>query len=406
VKKWFRCWFVMGIILCSMILGGCGQHTRQSQPAPYSNDDEKATSVKDQAKDKVKDEATSETKAASDSTPMEKTSSVKKKVKVKGIYVSAWNMNGAKYDKLVKLVQDTDLNAMVIDVKNDSGQVTYPSNAAVVKEIGADGKNVVPDLQDKVAKLKEQGIYTIARLVVFKDPYLAGKKTSYAMQNKGGGVWRDGKGISWVDPYQEKVWDYNIAIAEEAAALGFDEIQFDYVRFPDNAKKVDSQVQYQNTKGYSKSEAIQKFLMRAKEKLPGVVISADVFGLTTSSKDDMGIGQKWDSIAPVVDVISPMIYPSHYSKGMYKVANPDLKPYDIVAKALEDGLAVNHSIGTSTNDSSPARIRPWLQDFTAKWVKPHQTYGNKQVKEQIKAGQDQGIDEFLLWNPSGQYSYH
>ncbi|WP_438447527.1 putative glycoside hydrolase [Gorillibacterium sp. sgz5001074] len=316
--------------------------------------------------------------------------------------MSAWNMSGAKYDKLVKLVEETDLNAMVLDVKNDSGQVTYPSNVPLVNEIQADGKEIVPDMAEKVKQLKAKGIYTIGRVVIFKDPFLASKKTSYAMQKKGGGIWRDGKGVSWVDPYDDQVWNYNIAIAKEAAALGFDEIQFDYVRFPDNAKKVDEQVQYRNPEGSNKSEAIVDFLTRARDQLPNVVLSADVFGLTTSSKDDMGIGQKWEAIAPVVDVICPMIYPSHYSKGMYNITNPDLKPYDVVAKALSDAAEASKKTAAS---HKTARIRPWLQDFTAKWVKPHQTYGNKQVQEQIQAGLDQGIDEFLLWNPSGQYSF-
>lgn len=395
-------WPIIGLLAGGLALGGCGQKTPQAQPAPYSHDDEEggATARGEDVPEPIEAQAEQPQTAAPSPTPVAKP----KAVKVKGIYVSAWNMGGDKFDKMVKLVDDTDLNAMVLDVKNDSGQVTYPSGVPLVDEIQADGKNIVPDMQERVRQLKEKGIYTIARLVVFKDPYLASKKPAYAMQKKSGGVWRDPKGISWVDPYQEKVWDYNLAIAEEAAKLGFDEIQFDYVRFPDNAKKVDEQVRFQNAMGGSKADTIRQFLTRAKERLPHVTISADVFGLTTSSKDDMGIGQKWESIAPVVDVISPMIYPSHYSKGMYNIQNPDLKPYSVIAKALEDAKAGNAAIQTN-GSGQPARIRPWLQDFTATWVKPHQTYSSKQVREQIQAGLDQGIDEFLLWNPSGRYSY-
>lgn len=325
-------------------------------------------------------------------------------VKVKGIYINTWNMQGQKYTKILKLLDDTDLNAVVLDVKNDSGYVTYPSNVPLVKETGADSKNILPDMQSKIKELKSKGIYTIARLVVFKDPYLAAKKPEWSMQKKKGGVWRDPKGISWVDPFQEKVWDYNIAIAGEAAALGFDEVQFDYVRFPDNAAKVDAQVQYQNPKHSDKSEAIQGFLKRAKQSLPHVRLSADVFGLTTSSKDDMGIGQKWESIVPEVDIICPMIYPSHYSKGMYGIKSPDLQPYETISKALQDASERNRTMEQG-GIQGIARIRPWLQDFTAAWVKPHQSYTSKQVREQIRAAREQGIEEFLLWNPSGNYSY-
>lgn len=393
-------WPFIGILLGSLVLGGCGQKP-ESQRTPYTHEEE-STSAAQGGDPSVETIPNAEQQASAIPSP---TPQPNKHIKVKGIYVSAWNMSGAKYDKLVKLVDDTDLNAMVIDVKNDSGQITYPSNVSFVDEIHADGKNILPDLQEKVTALKGKGIYTIARLVVFKDPYLASKKPSYAMQKKAGGVWRDAKGISWVDPYREQVWEYNLAVAEEVAKLGFDEIQFDYVRFPDNAKKVDQEVRYQNGNGYTKAEAIRHFLTRAKERIPQVTLSADVFGLTTSSKDDMGIGQKWQSISPVVDVISPMIYPSHYSKGMYNITHPDLEPYAVVAEALKAANAANSSI-KGNGEGKAARIRPWLQDFTATWVKPHQTYGNRQVHEQIKAGQDQGVEEFLLWNPSGQYSYH
>jgi hypothetical protein len=406
VKKYTLSIILSFTLAMSLTLSGCG-----GSPNPPAAQSEDAEDTDQEAQQAAPEEsegsgnlsgfriAQQEGEAAIPLDPL------KENFKVKGIYVSAWNMKGTKYDKLIKLVQDTDLNAMVIDVKNDSGQVTYPSIIPLVKDIKADGKNIIPDLPDRIKYLKSNGIYTIGRVVVFKDPFLASHKPDFSMKKQGGGVWRDSKGVSWVDPYNEDVWNYNLAIAEEAAAMGFDEIQFDYVRFPDNGKKVDQQVKFQNPKGYNKMEAIQHFLARAKEQLPKAVVSADVFGLTTSSKDDMGIGQKWELIAPTVDVISPMIYPSHYSKGMYNIANPDTEPYNTVAKALQDALALNQDIVGNGISSKTAKVRPWYQDFTATWVKPHLTYGAKEVREQVRAGQELGIDEFLLWNPSGQYSY-
>lgn len=323
---------------------------------------------------------------------------------VKGIYVSAWSTNGSKFQELVSLVDKTDLNAMVIDVKSDSGQITYPSQVPLVQETGANDRVIIPDLQEKIQLLKGKKIYTIARLVVFKDPYLAGKKATYGLQSRSGSLWRDKKGVAWVDPYKEKVWDYNIAIAKEAAELGFDEIQFDYIRFPENGQTVDAQVKYDNPHGWSKSQAIQAFLKKAKDQLSSSVrLSADVFGMTTSTSEDMGIGQDWAKISKEVDIISPMLYPSHYSKGIYGVEAPDLQPYSIIKQAIADAKAKNMQL--QQNYGKIASIRPWYQDFTATWIKPHKKYGIQDVKEQIKAAKEQGIDDFLLWNSTSSYTY-
>ncbi|MFD0695466.1 putative glycoside hydrolase [Paenibacillus sp. GCM10027628] len=326
------------------------------------------------------------------------------KVKVKGIYVSAWSAVGTKFEQLIQLVDQTDLNAMVIDVKNDSGQVTYASAVPLVNEIGANSNVIIKDMQTKLQQLKTKGIYSIARVVVFKDPYLSRMKDTYAIKSRSGDVWRDSKGIAWVDPYKEGVWDYNIQIAKEAADLGFDEIQFDYVRFPENGKKVDQEADFDNSQGWTKPQVIEGFLKRAKEQIGRkAYLSADVFGLTTSSDNDMGIGQDWSMISKQVHYISPMLYPSHYSSGVYGVKSPDLQPYSIISKAISDALTKNEQLKRTSSEI--AEIRPWYQDFTATWVKPHKTYGKEDVNEQIKAAKERGVDQFLLWNSSSIYSY-
>lgn len=325
---------------------------------------------------------------------------------VRGIYVSGWIAGGKEsMDRMIRLVERTDLNAMVIDVKNDYGQLTYRSSLPQVTELGADGRPAIRDMPGLLKRLKAKGIYTIGRVVAFKDPYLAQARSEYAFHRKDGKVWRDRKGKAWVDPYHPDVRAYNIAIAKEAASLGFDEIQFDYVRFPDNGAEMDRLVSYHRDPGMTKQEVIGQFLQDARDALhaSGAIVSADVFGMVTSSQDDMGIGQTWRRIAPVVDVISPMIYPSHYTSGIYGIRHPDLEPARIVQQAVADARSRNGWLEREGRET--AVIRPWLQAFTAKWIDPHQPYREAEIREQIEAVRSAGARQFLLWNPSCQYDY-
>jgi hypothetical protein len=321
------------------------------------------------------------------------------------VYVSGWAAGTSRLDKIIELIDQSELNALVIDVKNDSGQVTFDSQLPLVNEFGADSKLMIPDIKKLVTDLKKKDIYTIARVVAFKDPYAASIKTEWALHTKDGAIWRNKRGESWVDPYNQQVWKYALDVAKEAADCGFDEIQFDYVRFPDNSRMIDREVEYQNPNNWSKTTAIAQFLSQAKKELneKGVFVSADVFGLTPSVSDDMGIGQKWSELASEIDVISPMIYPSHYGSGVFGVEHPDLEPYRIVQQALVDSLNKNEQL--LNEGKQPAAVRPWLQDFTAAWVKPHQPYGKEEVFAQIQAAQELGIDEYLLWNSSCTYTF-
>ncbi|NLM52806.1 MAG: putative glycoside hydrolase [Firmicutes bacterium] len=322
-------------------------------------------------------------------------------VKAKGIYLTGHTAaNPKRLQELLTLVDETELNAMVIDVKNDHGLMTYYSEIEIVKEVNANKGVVIKDIDALMAKLKEHDVYPIARIVVFRDPHLPEVRQEWAIQRRGGGLWRDRSGFAWVNPYDKNVWDYNIAIAKEAALKGFREIQFDYVRFPENAKRVDREAEFPHAQGRAKDEVIQEFLAYAKAQLEeyNVHVSADVFGVIATARNDAdGIGQTWEKISPVVDIICPMVYPSHYGPGYFGYKVPDANPDGVINRALTDAIKRNAVL------AEPAVIRPWLQSFTATWVKGHIPYGPKEVRRQIEAALALGIDEFLIWNPGNRY---
>ncbi|ALS25710.1 GTP-binding protein [Paenibacillus sp. 32O-W] len=325
---------------------------------------------------------------------------------VRGIYMSGWVAGSVKSrDRLLRLMERTDLNAVVIDVKNEYGALTYRSKVDEVRSLGADRQPLISDIRRLLKELHDRKLYVIGRVVVFKDPYLAAKKPQYAIRRSNGELWRDSQGKVWIDPFDKSVWIYNIRIAEEAVRLGFDEIQFDYVRFPDGIGGNADGIVYRNPERWTREEAIGRFLREAKPVIhrAGGRLSADVFGLVTTSEHDMGIGQTWRNIASSVDVISPMVYPSHYSEGIYGVRYPDLEPYTIISRAMRDASLRNQAL--RREGIQGADIRPWLQSFTATWLPQHQHYDFRQLREQIRALKDQGIEQFLLWSPNCKYDY-
>ncbi len=322
-------------------------------------------------------------------------------VKAKGIYLTG-NTVGLqhRFESLMEMVDTTELNAMVIDVKNDHGVMSYRSEIEIVQEAGANRSVPIKNISEVMEELKKRDIYPIARVVVFKDPNLPEKRPEWAIQRNGGGVWRDNKRVAWVNPYEKKVWDYNIAIAKEAALVGFREIQFDYVRFPENAHRVDREAYYPGADGKPKDVAIQDFLVYAREQLEeyNVHIAADVFGvIATSWGDSDRIGQTWEKIAPCVEYSCPMIYPSHYSPGYFGFPVPDANPVGTVRHALTDAVQRNAPI------ENPGIIRPWLQSFTATWIRGHIRYGPEEVRAQIDTALELGIDEFFIWNAVNRY---
>ncbi|HWR60037.1 MAG TPA: putative glycoside hydrolase [Clostridia bacterium] len=328
---------------------------------------------------------------------------MKKRVKVKGIYMTGNTVAyKERFDKLIDLVKTTEINAVVIDVKDDTGLMTYSSSLPDVAFTGANRNVRIKDINAVMKLLRDNNIYAIARIVTFKDRTAGDKYANLAVKNTGGGIWRDRHGMSWLNPYNRDSWDYIVDIAEEAAAIGFDEIQFDYVRFPTdgNVKIID----YGNSaEGKTKAEAIAEFLSYGRERLSqkGVVVSADVFGLVTTTKDDMNIGQHLESIAGSVDVICPMVYPSHYGKGSYGVAEPDFEPYKIVNRSV---MVAQQRINAIKGSEHKTVLRPWLQDFTASYLPRYKKYGPAEVRAQIDATYDAGAEEWLLWNAGNKFT--
>ncbi|MDY0324297.1 MAG: putative glycoside hydrolase [Candidatus Carbobacillus sp.] len=326
---------------------------------------------------------------------------------VRGVYVTGWTAGGSRMDDIFSLIDQGVINAVVIDVKEDRGEITYRTNVALAKETKSDARRYIADIDGLLERLHERNTYTIARIVSFKDPHLADAKPELALTRKTGGVYTDNKGVRWIDPYQESVWSYNAEVAKEVVNKGFREVQLDYVRFPENGKKVDAEVRYANVQGWTKDEVIMHyiaFIRQALQPYP-VFLSADVFGLVTTVHDDMGIGQTWDKISSQVDYISPMMYPSHYAPHTYGQAIPDLKPYEIIHYGLIDALkkdALMREAGTR-----PAVIRPWYQAFTASYLPKGQWmhYDREAILAQIRAGMELGIDSFLLWDPRNAYDH-
>lgn len=321
-------------------------------------------------------------------------------VKVKGIYVSGPAAGIAKMDDLIGLVDRTELNAMVIDIKNDEGRVTYKMQSEQVLEIDA-GVRYIPDIDELVAKCKEKNIYLIARIVAFRDPYLAEQKPEWAVHTKSGEIFRDKNGLAWVNPYQREVWDYLVEIASQAGQAGFDEVQFDYIRFSTDVNE--SAVDYgPESESIDKIEIITEFTQYVYEQLApqGVYVAADVFGTVIDNETDQAIvGQDYVQMAKHLDYICPMVYPSHYHNGAYGIAVPDAEPYRTIYAASSASVQALDTLP----EENRAHVRMWLQSFTASWVNGHIGYGPQQIRAQIKGAYDAGYDEWILWNAAVNY---
>jgi hypothetical protein len=317
-----------------------------------------------------------------------------KPANIKGVYATGW-MAGhpTGLPKILRFIDETEVNSLVVDVKDDTGTLSFKMDVPLANEIGAAQKKIA-DPEKLMNTLREHHIFPIARIVVFKDPYLAAHKPEWAVKDIYGGLWKDRKGLAWVDPNNRAVWDYVAAVAKEAIRMGFQEIQFDYVRFTSDGDL--KRCIYPYGKGELRQDVIRDFLVYIRKELKPyqVPVSADIFGLSTSATDDLGIGQQFEKIAQSVDIVCPMVYPSHYALGSFGLKNPDLNPYETVYRGVRDALKRLAKAGISDN-----HIRPWLQDFSL-----GNYYGRSQIQAQIKAANDAGVKEWIFWNPSCRYS--
>ncbi len=337
-------------------------------------------------------------------------------VKVRGIYFTGHSIAyKERYERTLKLLDETELNAVVIDIKDDRGKMAYKSEIEAVNELNAYYDPVpLTDIRATLDELHERGIYIIGRIVVFRDnTILPEKKPEWCIPLKGGGLYRDA-GFAYGNPFNEELWDYNIAIAKEAALLGFNEIQFDYIRFPDKAAYMEQVADYPGRNGRTKAEAILGFMKKAREELEpyNVHIAYDVFGVIASSWGDADdIGQIWEDFSANSDYICPMIYPSHYypvrQGGVvvpywFGLRFPDTDPATTITGALSDAIKRNAAV------KNPAIIRPWLQAFTASWLGgsygsgSYINYGPAEIRAQIDAALALGIDEYILWDPNNE----
>ncbi|MGM0482251.1 MAG: putative glycoside hydrolase [Patescibacteria group bacterium] len=320
-------------------------------------------------------------------------------------------------DGLVSLIEKTELNSIVIDIKDYTGMISFKAEDPELADAYAT-HCPVKDMREFVYDLNEKGIYVIGRITVFQDKYLANKRPDLAVLSESDKeVWKDNKGISFTDPSAEEVWDYHIRLSKESYRLGFDELNFDYIRFPSDGPM--NNIYFPHSEDRDKADVMEEFFFHLEKELEGleVVTSADIFGLTTSAKDDLGIGQVWEKVLPYFDYLSPMVYPSHYPFGFKGLGDPNDSPYEVVKWSLDD--AVDRTVSATTTvktigaqrvgTTTPAVyekevfdedvIRPWIQDFR---------YGGAYTAEdillQVKAVYDSGLDSWMLWDPANRYT--
>lgn len=312
----------------------------------------------------------------------------------RALYLSSYGIGSRVLrHRALDIAGKTRINTLVIDVKTDSAIVGYKSSVPLAAAIGAQKIITVRDMPEQIAQLHAQGIYTIARIVTFKDNLLASAKPELAVHDKDGNVWRDREGLAWADPFQQPVRDYNLALAEEAAKMGFDEVQFDYVRFPDTRGLVFSKP---NTEE-NRVAAITALLSQARTRLApyNVFVSADIFGYVCWNLNDTEIGQRLDELAANLDYISPMLYPSGFQYGIPGYRNPVANSYEIVYRTLENARERSHL--------APVRFRPWLQAFRD-YAFDRRVFGAEEIQQQISAAERFGAGGWMLWNPRNVYS--
>jgi hypothetical protein len=314
---------------------------------------------------------------------------------VKALYMTSWVAGTNSLRKhVLNLVRTTEANSLVIDIKDDTGKVSFSLDGFDVAEYGS-AENRIPNIREFIGALHDEGIYVIGRLSVFQDPYLTEVRPDLAVKRADNGeTWKDRKGLAFLRQDSQEVWDYVVDLAKASYEVGFDEINFDYVRFPSdgNIQNID----YALEEGETRADVIESFFAYLAEQLEdtGMVRSADLFGMVTTNTDDLGIGQILERALPHFDYIAPMVYPSHYPNGFAGYGNPNDHPYEIIHYAMTRAVARAEAIG-----ESPLKLRPWLQDFDYGG-----NYGVDEVRAQIQATYDAGLTSWMMWDPANKYT--
>lgn len=311
---------------------------------------------------------------------------------VKALYLSFWHTNNQspKLRDILKIIDETEINTVVVDVKNEYGYTSFKTSFEQANSYGADKSIINRDIKEFMSLLKAKNIYTIARIVTFKDELQAINNVDYAIKNRDGSIWRNRDNMAWVDPFDIRSHNYAISIAQEAAKVGFDEINFDYIRFP---AKEGLRYSKESTQE-NRVKAISDFLNLAQERLKkyGVFISADTYGNICWTKDDNNIGQTVSSMEPHVDYLAPMLYPSGFVSGSFLFKSPSNHPHAVIYRSIKN---IEDRIDAK-------RVRPWLQYFKD-YAHEKRHYREFEIKEQIRATQEINTNGWMMWSPSSRY---
>jgi hypothetical protein len=326
-------------------------------------------------------------------TPPVLDSLIKGTLPARGLYVFRYAANPRRMKKLLAIADSTEINAFVIDVKDEFGLNFKPSDPMLKKNAGSQAK--LTTLGALVDTIRAHGVLPVARIVVFKDSVTARNNPDHTIRKADGTAWRDKKGQTWVNPYANAIWEYNFRVAEEAIKMGFGEIQFDYIRFPEPYRSLPPQV-FPEQNGRSKPQVLSEFLDAARKRFAklGVRTTADIFGLVTTVGGALEVGQKWEPITQSVDVVLPMVYPSHYPPGSFQLPHPNASPYDVIHISIARARERDEKLGIKGE-----HVRPWLQAFSIGNPK----YGPEQILEQKRGVYDAGYDGWVLWEPGSRY---
>jgi hypothetical protein len=314
---------------------------------------------------------------------------------IRGLYLNRFAAQSPrKMRHLLGIADTTEINGFVIDMKDEFGLNYRSKNPQIARNAGGD-RGYVGNVKALVDTVKAHGIVPIARIVAFKDPVAAQVNPDWTIRREDGSVWNDKEGLAWVNAFSKDVWEYNLAVAEELVDLGFEEIQWDYIRFPEPYRSLPKQVFPGAT--ISKPEALAEFLKLARERLhrKGVRSTADIFGLVTTVRGALEVGQWWEKISPHVDVVLPMVYPSHYPRGAFGIERPNAEPYKIIRIALDTARKRDEKLGITQGE----HVRPWIQAFSLGQPK----YGPEEIKQQKQASYDAGYRGWVLWSPGSMY---